>query len=79
MNYMLEELEQTLGKNIKKINKSGFIKMSMKSSKKEVEKELYTPTVDYIKCTKVCCNIEIKVMDIDKETGTYCPVCGRME
>ena len=53
--------------------------MSMKSSKKEAEKELYTQTVDYIKCTKVCCNIEIKVMDIDKETGTYCPVCGRME
>lgn len=79
MNYMLEELEQTLGKSIKKINKSGFIKMSMKSSKKEAEKELYTQTVDYIKCTKVCCNIEIKVMDIDKETGTYCPVCGRME
>ena len=39
MNYMLEELEQTLGKSIKKINKSGFIKMSMKSSKKEAEKE----------------------------------------
>lgn len=79
MNYMLSELERTLGKSIKQINKSGFIKMSMKSPKKEVEKELYTPSVDYIKCAKKCCNIDIKVMDIDKETGTYCPVCGRME
>ena len=79
MNYMLEELERTLGKSIKQINKSGFIKMSMKSPKKEVEKELYTPSVDYIKCAKACCNIDIKVTDIDKETGTYCPICGRME
>ena len=53
--------------------------MSMKSPKKEVEKEWYTPAVDYIKCAKACCNIDIKVMDIDKETGTYCPICGRME
>lgn len=79
MNYMFEELERTLGKSIKQNNKSGFIKMSMKSPKKEVEKELYTPSVDYIKCAKRCCNIDIKVMGIDKETGTYCPVCGRME
>ena len=79
MNYMLEELDRTLGKSIKQINKSGFIEMSMKSPKKEPDKELYTPSVDYIKCAKKCCNIDIKVMDIDKETGTYCPVCGRME
>ena len=44
MNYMLEELERTLGKS-----------------------------------AKACCNIDIKVTDIDKETGTYCPICGRME
>ena len=66
MNYMLEEVEQTLGKSIKQINKSGFIKMSMKSPKKKAEKELYTPSVEYIKCAKKCCNIDIKVMDIDK-------------
>lgn len=48
MNYMLEEVEQTLGKSIKQINKSGFIKMSMKSPKKKAEKELYTPSVEYI-------------------------------
>lgn len=79
MNYMLEELDRTLGKSIKQINKSGFIKMSMKGTKKEVEKELYTPSVDYTVCKKGCCNIGVKVMDIDKEIGIYCPVCGRME
>lgn len=79
LNYMLEELDKTLGKSIKQINKSGFIKMSMKKPKKEVEKELYTPSVDYVKCIKKCCNIDVKVKDIDKETGTYCPICGRME
>ena len=63
MNYMLDELERTVGKCIKKINKSGFVKMSMKSPK----------------CAKKCCNIDIKVTNMDKETGTYCPVCGRME
>lgn len=79
LNYMLEELDKTLGKSIKQINKSGFIKMSMKKPKKEVEKELYTPSTNYIKCIKKCCSIYVKVKDIDKETGTYCPICGRME
>lgn len=50
MNYMLDELERTVGKCIKKINKSGFVKMSMKSPKREHEKELYTPSDDYTKC-----------------------------
>ena len=79
LNYMLEELDKTLGKSIKQINKSGFIKMSMKNPKKEVEKELYTPSVDYVKCIKKCCNIDLKIKNVDKETGTCCPICGRME
>lgn len=78
-NYALDKIEQTLGKSIKQINKSGFVKMSMKSPKREAEKELYTPSADYIKCAKNCCSIDIKVTNIDKETGTYCPVCGRMK
>lgn len=78
-NYAFDKIEQTLGKSIKQINKSGFVKMSMKSPKREAEKELYTPSADYIKCAKNCCSIDIKVTNIDKETGTYCPVCGRMK
>lgn len=79
MNYMLEELDKSLGKTMKKINKGGLIKMSMKGAKKEVEKELYTPSYDYTVCTKECCYIGVKVMCMDKEIGIYCPVCGRME
>lgn len=76
MNYMLEELDKSLGKTIKQINKSGFIKMSMKKPKKEMEKELYTPSEDYVRSKQNCCNIVVKVRNIDKETGTYCPICG---
>lgn len=78
MNYMLGEIDHTIGKSIKQINKSGFIKMSMKKPKKEVEKELYTPSEDYVRCKKKCCSIDVKVRNIDKETGTYCPICGGM-
>lgn len=38
MNYMLDELERTVGKCIKKINKSGFVKMSMKSPKENMRR-----------------------------------------
>ena len=72
-------MQRSVRIRIKKINKSGFVKMSMKSPKREHEKELYTPSDDYTKCAKKCCNIDIKVTNMDKETGTYCPVCGRME
>ncbi len=78
MNYMPDEIDRTLGKSIKQINKNGFIKMSMEKPKKESIKELYTPSEDYVKCTKNCCGIDVKVRNIDKETGTYCPVCGRL-
>lgn len=79
LNYMMKELDRELGKSFKKINKSGLIKMSMKKHRREPEKELYTPVINYTKCVKKCCNISIKVKDVDKETGSYCPVCGRME
>lgn len=35
MNYMPDEIDRTLGKSIKQINKNGFIKMSMEKPKKE--------------------------------------------
>lgn len=79
VNYMLDELDQTLEKSIKQINKSGLIKMSIKKPKREVEKKLYTPFISYSKCVKRCCSIDVKITNIDIETGTYCPICGRME
>lgn len=79
VNYMLEELDRTLGKSIKEINKSGLIEMSMNKPRKEVEKELYNPSNSYIKCAKQCCSIDVKISNVDMETGIYCPICGRME
>lgn len=78
LDYMYDEIDRTLGKGIKQINRSGFVKMTVNKPKREVEKELYTPSEDYVKCKKNCCHIDVKVRNIDKETGTYCPICGGM-
>lgn len=71
-NYMLDELDKMLSKSMKQINRSGFIK----KTERVQERELYTPLDSYVKCRKVCCGIDVKVKNIDKETGTYCPICG---
>ena len=76
MNYMYREIEKTLGRTIKGINKSGFIKMSMDIPKQEPEKELYTPANEYEEVRLNCCNASVKVQYIDKEIGVYCPLCG---
>ena len=75
-NYMIDELDKMLSKSMKQINRSGFIKMSVKKTERVQERELYTPLDSYVKCRKVCCGIDVKVKNIDKETGTYCPICG---
>lgn len=78
LNYMYDEIEREIGKTIKQINRNSFIKMSMNKPKREAEKELYVPAENYVVCKKNCCNIDVKIKSIDKETGTYCPVCGGM-
>lgn len=75
-NYVLDELEKDLSRSIRKINKSGVLKMSVKKTKRIRERELYTPIENYVMCLKQCCSIVVKVKNIDKETGTYCPICG---
>lgn len=77
LNYMYDEIDRTLCKSIKQFNKNGLVKMTMKTPKREIEKELYAPSEDYVQCEKSCCGLIVKVKNIDKETGIYCPVCGR--
>lgn len=77
LNYMSDEINRTLGKSLKQFNKNGLVKMTMKMPKREIEKELYAPSEDYVQCEKACCGLKVKVKNIDKETGIYCPVCGR--
>lgn len=79
VNYALDELEKALNKSIKQINKSRLLKMTIKKQNKKMERELYTPSENYVKCIKQCCGIEVKVKSIDRETGTYCPICGYEE
>ncbi|BCJ93601.1 hypothetical protein acsn021_11700 [Anaerocolumna cellulosilytica] len=76
LNYMYDEIERKIGGSIRKINKSGLIKMSMKRPKREPEKELYKPAYDYNRVHQECCNIDVKVQDLDNEIGIYCPICG---
>lgn len=78
LNYMYDYIDKTLGKSLKQMNKSSFLQMSLKTPIREIEKELYTPSTEYVMCKKKCCEIEVKVKNIDKETGTYCPICGGM-
>lgn len=77
LNYMYDEIDRTLGKSLKQFNKNGLVKMTMKTPKRKIEKELYAPSEDYVQCEKGCCGLKVKVKNIDKEIGIYCPVCGR--
>ena len=36
------------GEGIKQFNKNGLVKMTMKTPKREIEKELYAPSEDYV-------------------------------
>ena len=79
LNYMYKEIDRQLGKAMHEINRSGFIKMSMKKPHKEHEKELYAPSVNYETVQTKCCEVCVKVQNMDKEIGLYCPICGGAE
>lgn len=76
LNYMYDEIEHQLGKAMRGINRSGLIKMTMKKPHKEIERELYTASEIYETVRKDCCEVDVKVRNLDKEIGIYCPICG---
>lgn len=76
INYALDEIQKALGPTIKKFNKNGLVKMSIQKPKKEPEKELYSPLNQYVVSHQSCCNVDVKVSEIDKQIGVYCPICG---
>ena len=76
LNYMYAEIDRQLGKTMREINRSGFVKMTMKKPRKEVERELYTPAESYETVHRDCCGVDVKVRNLDKEIGIYCPICG---
>lgn len=79
LNYMYAEIDRQLGKTMREINRSGFVKMTMKKPRKEVERELYTPAESYETVHRDCCGVDVKVRNLDKEIGIYCPICGGAE
>lgn len=77
--WAMKEINRTLGKSIKSINKSGFVKMDLKMPKREPEKELFMPVDDYVIHKTPCCQMYIKIREIDEQIGAYCPICGGVE
>ena len=75
ISYMQNELQRQLGGSIKAINRSGFAKITMKHSDIG-DKQLYAPINQYEIEHKFCCGIDVKIHNIDKQIGTYCPICG---
>lgn len=76
LNCAYEEIERQLGSASRKINKSGLIKMSMKKPSKEPDKELYRPLNSYTLVHQGCCEVDVKVLELDAVIGAYCPICG---
>lgn len=76
INYMKDEIQRQIGPTIRNINRNGFFKMSLDVPKNEPEKELYKPINEYTISYQCCCNIDVKVLELDNLIGIYCPICG---
>lgn len=74
-NYMTDYMNQ-LFSDFNKSNNNDFFSMSIEIPQKEHEKELYTPPEEYDVVNTDCCSVDVKVRNIDKEIGIYCPICG---
>ena len=77
--WAMKEIDRAFGKTIRDINRSGIVKMSMQMPKREPDKELYKPFDDYARHKTECCQMNVKVREIDEQIGIYCPICGGSE
>ena len=75
-NYVIDEIEKVFRGFNNCSNRNSMFSMSIKTPKKEPEKELYKPLDEYEIVESVCCMVNVKVRNIDKEIGIYCPICG---
>lgn len=76
IDYSLKEIQRILGGTVNSLNKSGFLNVKLDITKEKDCVELYEPLNEYSIAHMNCCNIDIKVNDLDLEIGIYCPVCG---
>ena len=77
INYMNDEIKRQLLPSVKKFNRKGLIKMSLKMPDRQPEKELYAPLGAYSFFHQDCCDINVKALELDVQIGIYCPICGR--
>ncbi|MEK4877895.1 MULTISPECIES: hypothetical protein [Paenibacillus] len=74
--WAIDQIQKTLGASIKSLNKNKFIKVDMKIPKVNSNLELYEASNCYLKVNLECCNIDLKIREIDHLVGAYCPKCG---
>ncbi|WP_146767241.1 hypothetical protein [Paenibacillus sp. YN15] len=74
--WAFDYLQKTLGPSIKSLNKSKFLKMDLKMPKANPNFQLYEPSNCYLKVKLKCCDFEVKIREIDRQIGAYCPKCG---
>jgi len=74
--WAINFIKKSLGQSIKKVNRSGFIKMDLKVPRTKPPLELYEPSNSYIAVSLNCCDLIVKVREIDNQIGVYCPKCG---
>ncbi len=76
-NYAIEELNKTLGKMAKSINRShGVIKMNYRPLKKVTTKELRDKDTSEVEFSCICCNRHVKTLYCAGSSKIFCPYCG---
>lgn len=76
-NYTIEELNKTLGKMAKSINRSnGIIKMNYRPLKKVTTKELRDKDTSEVEFSCICCNRHVKTLYCAGSSKIFCPYCG---
>jgi hypothetical protein len=74
--WAYDYLQKSLGASMKAINRGGFGKMKMQVPKANPNKELFEPSNSYVMVTVNCCDLQLKVREVDNQIGVYCPKCG---
>ncbi|MBT2700438.1 hypothetical protein J7E79_24175 [Bacillus sp. ISL-40] len=74
--WAFDYIQKSLGASMKSINRSGFVKMDMQVPKANPDIELYEPSNSYVAVFVKCCELKLKVREVDNQIGVYCPKCG---
>ncbi len=76
IDYAKKQTRRILEPALKKINRNGMIKATLKMSQTGPDKELFVPINEYVRSRLDCCYVDIKARAFDIQIGVYCPICG---